>query len=205
MAAIPEQNTAAQIGQAAQLKRYNDIPIDILPNDSFGRLYKPGTKTLGSKTLDEEKRASGVKEALAQKELDEMVRSNKADEAYKWAALNRGGGGGGGGNPSQATILNAIRNGAVQYAQNLTKGEPFQASRGLWKGQTFMSSGMDPQKAAESTVSMLQSKLGELPISSSNYNDIEKQIYVSLGLPVPTAKQGSNQSTADDLRAMLGL
>lgn len=215
MAAIPQQDVAGQIGQATQLKRYNDIPIDILPNDSFGRLYKPGTKTLGGKTLDEntrqygltlqeEKRASQVREALAQKEYDEMVRSNKANESYKWAALNRGGGNGGS-NPTQTEILNSIRNGAVQYAQGLTKGQPFQASRGLLKGQTFTSSGMDPQQAATSTIQMLQSKLGELPLSSANFADIQKQVYESLGLEMPSTKQSASGSSPDDLRALLGL
>jgi|GEM_PF-4654781 hypothetical protein len=210
MATIPQQDTAGQIGQAAQLKKYNDIPIDILPNDSFGRLYKPGTKTLGGKTLDEntrqygltlqeEKRAAQARETLAQKEYEEMVRSNKADESYKWASLNSRGNGGAA--PTQTEILNSIRNGAVQYAQGLTKGEPFQASRGLLKGQTFTSSGMGPQEAATSTIQMLQGKLGELPISSSNYNDIVNQVYVSLGLPVPKNSQAP-ESLAESIAQM---
>lgn len=203
------------------LDRGQDIPIDIIPDRSIGGAgygqelvvqqpagtYKygpgpstylstaPGTKTLQSKAFEENKRHNLVAEELSQKQFE-------ADEAYRRASLaKRGSGGGssGGSNLSNTELLNAIRNGAIQYAQRLTQGEPFKETRGLYKGQTFMSSGETPENAAKLTIKMLQSELGNLPISNSNYNDIVKQVYLSLGLEPPTSGSSSN----DDLMAAL--
>ncbi|HBC94483.1 MAG TPA: hypothetical protein DCZ10_16675 [Pelotomaculum sp.] len=197
----------------------NDIPIDIVPDRSIGGAgygqeladqhpagtfkygsgpstylsVAPGTKTLASQQLDEQKRSNAFAETLAQKEFD-------SNERYRWAALAKSGSGSGSSKEPTATeMINAIRNGAVQYAQGLTKGTPFKETRGLYKGQTFMSSGETPEQAAKLTIQMLQGQLGNLPISSSNYNDIVKTVYESLGLKPPTA----NDSSTDDLAELL--
>jgi hypothetical protein len=201
-----------------------DIPVDIVSDEEFNkrwgtqedgswRGYAAGTQTerrraneadelSAALALEEQKRSALVKEDLARQELAESIRANKANESYQWASLaKRGSGGGssGGSNLSNTELLNAIRNGAIQYAQGLTKGEPFKETRGLYKGQTFMSSGETPENAAKLTIKMLQSELGNLPISNSNYNDIVKQVYLSLGLEPPTSGSSSN----DDLMAAL--
>lgn len=198
MAAIPEQNTAAQIGQAAQLKRYNDIPIDILPNDSFGRLYKPGTKTLGGKQfvedtrqfdlgLQENKRASLVKEALAQRELDETIRANKANESYKWSALNRSGNSSA--KPPTATeMLNAIRTGAIDFAQRTMKVTPYNAD--------------SPYNAVMKTKQLLNAESAKMPIAltPAQYDDIIKSVALAVGYEIP-----EKNNDLDALRGSLGI
>ncbi len=204
MADMQMPNTAAQIGQAATMKKYNDIPIDVLPDNSFARLYKPGQRTLKSKELDEdtrqydmslqeEKRAKEVAEALAQKEYDEMVRSNKADESYKWAALNRSGSGGGGGStkaPTAAETLNAIRSGAIDFAQRQMKVIPYNAEA--------------PYNAVQATKQLLNSQLADLGISPTQYNDIINSVSLAVGYQEP-AKTTSSANDSDALRTMLGL
>jgi len=201
-----------------------DIPVDIVSDEEFNkrwgtkadgswRGYAAGTPTEGRRSseakelatalaLEEEKRANQINEALRERTLDETMRANKANESYRWASLAKSGSGVGGGTPSNTDLLNAIRNGAIQYAQGLTKGEPFKASRGLYKGETFMSSGETPENAAKLTIKMLQGELGNLPISNSNYNDIVKQVYQSLGLEMPASKDSNTDALAAALERL---
>lgn len=197
------QNTAAMIGQASTVKKYNDIPIDVLPDSSFGRLYAPGTKTLGGKSLDENtrqydldlqesKRASLVKEALAQKEYEEMVRANKADEAYKWAALNRSGSTGSNTKAPTATeLLDSIRRGAVDFAQRTMQVTPYNAE--------------SPYNAVQATKQLLNSEAAKMPItlSAQQYDDIVKAVSQAVGYEIPDEKASTDE--AANLRSMLGL
>lgn len=84
--------------------------------------------------------------------------------------------------PTAKETLDAIRSGAIKYAQNLVAGNPFTVERGLEKGKTYLESGKTAEEAAQETINMLNSQLGEMNLSDSQYEDIVKQIYRSLGM-----------------------
>lgn len=189
MADMQMSNTAAQIGQASTMKKYNDIPIDVLPDDSFARLYKPGQRTLKSKELDENtrqydtslqesKRASQVAEALDRAKLDETIRSNKADESYKWAALNKSGGSGS--SISSADKLNGIRAAAIDFAQRQMKVIPYNDEA--------------PYKAVLATKQLLNSQLAQLNLTQSQYDDIIKTVSTAVGYQEQDENSADNAS-----------
>ena len=197
-----------------------DIPVDIVSDEEFNkrwgtkadgswRGYAPGTPTEQRRSNEAKALSDALELQEKTRQFDETMAEDKRrfelEWPYKVQGYNRAASGGGGGTkaPTSSEILSAIRNGAVQYAQQLTQGTPFKASRGLYKGQTFMSSGETPDKAAELTVKMIQSQLGNLPISNANYYDIVKQVYLSLGLEPPSKKDSGQDSLEALVEAVL--
>jgi len=207
--------TAEQLSSAINGRR--DIPIDVVPDHAMGGSnygqelvnqqapgsYKygsgpsaylsvaPGTKTLASKSFDEEKRARSVAEDLGERKFQEDLRAQKVAEA-----LRASGGGGSGGSsggtskpPTATERLEAYRKGYVDFGIRQLGVIPYNAEA--------------PYNAFRAVQSLMNQQLADTGLKNTDYNDILKQVALAVGYEMPDKKSGGTDE--EELMKMLGI
>lgn len=169
----------------------------------------PGTKTLASRQFDEDKRAKAVSEDLAERSFQEDVRARKVAEALSARKAASSGSGGG---LTDKERFAAIQSGALSHVKELMNPQPTGVvsgnDAGIFLGthgqQMGYGGGMSPEKAAEQTVKLVQEQLGDMGITKTDYENLVKMIYYSVGLE-PPSKTAKEEDDLSEVEKLLGL
>lgn len=207
-------------------KDKKDIPIDIVPDDQMqsalgqslggvdtllqalnaNNIDRPsytsvpvGTPTMAREGFDEGIRQYDQSFAEGQRQFDQSFAEGQRQFDSSMAARLAGGGsrsssgGVGGGSikpPTEKEKLMAIQAGAINYMKDLMTNLP--TGMGVIKPPS-------PELAVKDTIRMIQSQLGELQLTSSEYNNLVKMLYNAAGVDPSSGKENSN-----DILSLLG-
>lgn len=167
--------------------------------------YNPGTKTLGGKNFDEGKRSRAVAEALAKeqfdfekKDSDRKFEYNKMDNDRSYnLALQKAYQSSNEASIKPPTVrenFQAVKNGAISLLDTLLQPN----ASGEEGAQGFYQEGLSPQDAVSEVVKKLNSQLGGMDLTESEYNSVINMLYYAAGL-IPPEKNKSDDSFLGEL------
>jgi hypothetical protein len=211
-----------------------DVPVDIIPDKLLERTkiitdaimnnrnenpiympFAPGAKTLASRELDDgifrDRRNFDEDVFRDRRNFEEDKRQFDRSMALRTASASKSGSS----NikpPTDKERYQAIQAGAINHLQSLLQSsqetyEPFKALNqafGYPQKEITLNKKISPEEAVNQTIQKIQSQLGDMGLTPTEYNNLVKMLYYSAGLePVQKAGSGAVPSQ-DDIRNILG-